>query len=156
MSKKHPPRCRIQPYVLRELAQRIAKHAATHGTTDSAVVEAAVKQYLDGTSDKTLLFRRLDRLGRAVARIQRDMELLTEAFAIWVRLWFAHTPSIPEDAKRGARALAESRYRQFVEHVADQFGKGARFIDDLPHESIADDAELLEAAKSETDQETTK
>jgi hypothetical protein len=49
---------------------------------------------------------------------------------------------IPEDGKRAARTTAEGRYRQFVEHVAEQFSGGRRFLDDLPHEEIADNAEL--------------
>lgn len=53
--------------------------AATNAT-ETAVVEAALRLHLDGTSDRTLLFRRLDRLGRAVERSHRDLELLSEAF----------------------------------------------------------------------------
>jgi hypothetical protein len=33
-------------------------------------------------------------------------------------------------------------YRQFIEHLAAQFAGGKRFLDDLPRESLADDAEL--------------
>jgi hypothetical protein len=46
---------------------------------------------------------------------------------------------------------AESRYEQFVRHVAEQFSAGGRFLDDLPRESIADDAELAKMAKDDHD-----
>ena len=59
-----------------------------------------------------------------------------------MRVWFAHATTIPEEDKRTARAEAESRYRQFVEHIGEQFFGGHRFLDDLPHESVANDAEL--------------
>lgn len=135
-------RIRLMPYVEPELAQRLEKYCAALDATQSAVVAAALRQYMDGTSDATLVLRRLDRLGRSVQRAHRDVELISEAFAVFVRLWFAHTPAIPEDGKRAARTAAEGRYRRFVDHVAEQFSAGCRFLDDLPHEEMADEAEL--------------
>jgi hypothetical protein len=140
-------RARLVPRVSAEIAQRLANLCAASNVTESAAVEAALRQYLDGTSDRTLLFRRLDRLGRAVERDHRDLELLSEAFGVFVRLWFAHTPGLAEDAKGPARRVAESRYKQFVEHVAQQFSGGRRFLDDLPRESLADDTELVAMAE---------
>ena len=141
-------RARLVPRVPAELAQRLAEVCASTNATESAVVEAALRQHLDGTSDRTLLFRRLDRIGRAVERIHRDLELLSEAFGVFVQLWFAHTPSVDEGEKKSARRDAESRYKQFLEHVTWRFSGGRRFLDDLPRESIADDAELADVAKN--------
>jgi hypothetical protein len=92
-----------------------------------------------GTSDMTLV---LHRLGRAADRVHRDVELLSAAFAVFVRLWFAHTPSLRDEVKPAAREDAESHYRQFMAYVAQEFTGGRRFLDDLPREAIADDAEL--------------
>jgi hypothetical protein len=64
---------------------------------------------------------------------------------VFVRLWFAHTPSVPEDAKPATRTTAESRYRHFVEHVVQQFSGGRRF-DDLPRETLTDETELTTVA----------
>jgi hypothetical protein len=64
-------------------------------------------------------------------RVHRDLELFCEGFAVFVRLWFAHTPSIPEDGKGAARATAERRYRPFVEHVAEPYSGGRRLLDDF-------------------------
>jgi hypothetical protein len=135
-------RARLVPRVSAELAQRLSDLCASTNVTETAVIEAALRQHLDGTSDRTLLLRRLDRLARAVERDHRDLELLTEAFGVFVRVWFAHTRSLPDDEKRSARRIAEARYRQFVEHVSQQFSEGRRFLDDLPREPLADDAEL--------------
>jgi hypothetical protein len=63
------------------------------------VAEEALTQYLDGIADTSLLLRRIDRLGRGAARAQRDIELLSEAFAVFTKLWFAHTPPVPDDMK---------------------------------------------------------
>ncbi len=146
----HRGRVRLQSYVDPATADRVDRFCAAMGMSESALVKSALDQYLAGTSDAALVLRRLDRLGRAVERNHRDHELLSEAFAVYIRLWFAHTPSVPDDAKRGARISAESRYQQFVQHVVEQFSGGRRFLDDLPRESIADEKELASLTKEGT------
>jgi len=143
-------RVRLLPYVAEEIARRVANVSASTGVTESAIVEAALRQYLDGTGDKTLLLRRLDRLGQAVTRDRRELEILSQAFAVFMRLWFAHTPSLEEDAKPSARVNAESRYQQFVEHVGKQFSDGRRFVDDLPQGLAANDGEPDAIVRSST------
>jgi hypothetical protein len=95
----------------------LSSYCAASSIAERAVFEEAVQQYVDGVGDLALVLRRLDRLGRAGARLHRDVELLSEAFAVFVRLWFAHTPTIPDDGKAAARSTAESRYRLFVVSV---------------------------------------
>jgi hypothetical protein len=135
-------RVRVYTRLTEAIRDQLSSYCAASGISERAVFEAALQQYINGTSDMTLVLRRLDRLGRACERSHRDQRLSTEAFAVFVRLWFAHTPSIPEDAKPAARSTAESRYRQFVEYVTQQFSGGPRFLDDLPREVLADEAEL--------------
>lgn len=45
---------------------------------------------------------------------------------------------------------AENRCGRFAQHVADQFSAGRRFLDDLPHEVVVDDAELDAIADKST------
>jgi|HubBroStandDraft_5_1064220.scaffolds.fasta_scaffold139766_2 hypothetical protein len=139
---------RVWTHLSATLRDRLSSYCAASRIPERAVFEAALEQYISGTSDLTLVLRRLDRLGRAVDRMHRDVELLSAAFSVFVRLWFAHTPSLRDELKPGARSDAESRYRQFMDYVAQEFTGGRRFLDDLPRESIADDAELAAVAAS--------
>jgi hypothetical protein len=139
-------RVRLQPYVDAPLAQQLAAYSAATSKTTSFVVQAALRQYLDRTDDRMLLLGRLNRLGRACDRTQRDLEIHMEAFAVYVKLWFAHTPQVPDSGKDYARRTAESRFAQFQEYVVEQLQGGRRFVDDLPREVIADEAELSRMA----------
>ncbi|HEV3194379.1 MAG TPA: hypothetical protein VGY54_27970 [Polyangiaceae bacterium] len=136
----------IHPYVDRALAKRLAEYSAASGIASCTVVQAALRQYLDRTSDTTLILRRLDRLGRTDARAHRDLELLSEAFAVWVKVWFAHTPCVSDDAQESARRTVEGRFARFIEHVVEQFTGGHRFLDDLPREVLGDEVELANLA----------
>ena len=133
---------RVWTHLSAPLRDRLSSYCAASHITERAVFEAALEQYISGTSDMTLVLRRIERLSRAADRVHRDVELLSAAFAVFVRLWFAHTPSLREEAKPAAREDAESRYQQFKDYVTQEFAGARRFLDDLPREAIADDAEL--------------
>ncbi len=136
---------RIYPRVAPHLAERLAKRAAAAGISVNAVVEAALEQYLDRTGDATLLLARLDRLGRTQERLHRDLKLHAEAFAAYVRMWFAQTPTLPPEARKAAIEAAEARFGQFLQYVAQQAARGAGFFDQLPRESVADERELADS-----------
>lgn len=78
-------RRRIHPYVTPDLAQRLVAYCAAKGITESAAVEAAIEDHLaGGERDNDVILRRLDRIGRASARQQRDLDVLTESFAVFI------------------------------------------------------------------------
>ncbi|MCB2181343.1 MAG: hypothetical protein KQH63_04925 [Desulfobulbaceae bacterium] len=143
------PKQKIYPFLSGELCRRFKTYCRAKGLTESSVVEAALQEYLDDSKDINLLYRRLDRQNRALGRMERDLNVLSEFMAVFIQVWFAYTPQLPEEEKPAAQRLAMGRYRQFVAHVADAVGNGKRFIDDFVSEPIADDEELksvLEAA----------
>jgi hypothetical protein len=150
--KPQRKRVRVQAYVEPELAQRIAERVKTTGATESGVVRSSLLQYLDSESDAMLVLRRLDRLGRALARQHRDVEFHSEAFSVFVRSWLAQAPTLDDDRQSAPGTPAEGRYRRFVEGVVEQFSGGSRFLDDLPQEPVASDTEL-DAIRGKTDEE---
>jgi hypothetical protein len=130
-------RTRVCARISVSVRDRLAKYCAASGISERAVIENALRQYLEGSSDFALLLRRLDRLDRELARDHRDLEVLSEAFGRYLRLWFvAHAPGAAESGKAAARAGAESAYKKFAEHVGEQFRLGHRFLDDLPREAL--------------------
>ena len=133
---------RVWTYLSATLRDRLSSYCAASHVSERAVFEAALEQYISGTSDLTLVLRRIERLSRAADRVHEDVELLSAAFTVFVQLWFAHHPSLREELKPAAREEAESRYQHFKDYVTQEFAGGRRLLDDLPREAIADDAEL--------------
>jgi hypothetical protein len=121
-------RDQIFPYLTRALRKRLRLYASQRGSTESSVVELALLNYLDAeVTDRALLLRRLDRVGRGLATLQRDFDLLSQGFGVFVQLWFAHTPRLPDDAKAAAEKEAIRRYSQFLDHVVAEITAGRRF-----------------------------
>jgi len=137
---------RIHPYLPPPLHQRLVDHCATRGVTESAVITEALTLHLNGLSDPALLYRRLDRLTRALDRADRELGLLSHSFALFVRVWFAHTQRVPKELRAAAVASAEKRYREFLDAVAARITSGKRFLDDLPQDQIAGPDELAAIA----------
>jgi hypothetical protein len=135
-------RTRIHPYVAREMSRRLAEYSAAKGLTESAVVEAALDEYLDGgEKDGALILRRLDQLGRAAARQQRDLEVLSEAFAVYVRFWAAYLPTLSQSDLDAARREGSQRYERFVEVVSSQLASGSRFAPKVMNQGTPDRTE---------------
>jgi len=128
----------IRPYLSNELFDRFKKFAAAAGTSDSSIVEAALTEYLDQSSDRRLLFRRLNRIARAQERHQRDLGIIIETLGAFIFSWLAHTPEIPEPRKDVARKQAARRLTELQEYIARQLTGGHRFIDALVDEPVAE------------------
>jgi integrase len=112
-----------------DLRNRLAGFCAASGLSESAVISSGVGQYLDGTSDMTRLLHRLDRFDRALGRMHRDQQLFMQAFGIFVRPWFAHTPSVAEEDKadqRRGRASAQVVARKTEQEDGEQRARRRR------------------------------
>ena len=140
MAKNKVRRVRVCARLSVELRDKLARYSAASGISERTVIEDALQKHLGNESDTELLLRRLDLIKRDMARDHRDLELLSEAFGRYMRLWFvAHAPSAGEAGKAAARAAGEVPYRQFAQHLGTQFKQGHRFVNDLPVETFADE-----------------
>jgi hypothetical protein len=154
-ARKHSGRGRLDsaqfkrvggPYLSIQIANQFKRYCKVRNVTESAVIEAALGQYLDDSNDRILLLRRLDRQQRAIGRLTRDLNALTEMIGVFIQLWMAHTPEIPAEQKAAAQQAGLARFHKFLDHVGEGLGQGHRFADDiLPDEPLADAGELEQA-----------
>ena len=140
-------RQKIHPHLDDELRRRFKQYCAAKDVTESSVVEAALEQYLGGTDDKTLLLKRLDRLGRGVSRLEHGVEVLTEAFGLFVRSYYMHTPEVQTDARDSARRSAGHRWEVFLDSLRAAVAGEGRLVKDLVDETLADEEELARTSQ---------
>jgi hypothetical protein len=118
-------RDRIQPYISPEVHRKLTAYSVTEEVTESAVVEAALQQYLDRDRvQEPLILRRLDGLAHAVARVEEDLQILSWAFGRFVKYsYLAGPPAIsPETIAR-----MEGLYGHFLVRVGGDLGSGVTF-----------------------------
>jgi hypothetical protein len=134
-------RARVYPRLSVPVRRRLAEYCAAKGVTERDFIEGAILEKLDGTSDGAKVLARLDRIDQTLDAerqrhelqqhdTHRDVEVLSEAFGRFLRLWmFVHAGTFQQPT---THAAAEILYQQFAAKIAEHFLRGHRFIHDLP------------------------
>jgi hypothetical protein len=134
-----PRRTQVHPYLPPELGNRLRAFAASKASSQGSVIETALTRYFDDANEGPVILRRLDRLSRAVARVHRDVSVVADALAIYVKLWLAHTPPVIDSDRSRAERSAVLRFAQFTENVAAKVASGRSIVSDLaPHREVGE------------------
>lgn len=123
---------RHQLFLDKSLSEKLEALAARPGTSKSAILAEALAAWLNrrGASEIEERFAiRLDRMTKALGRVERDGHVLIETLALFVRYELAiHAPLAEND--HAGRALARQRFEAFIEQVGRQLAAGRRTITD--------------------------
>lgn len=117
-------------YLDDDLTARLDALAAKPGSSKSAIVADALRQYLTrrgAHSIDEVLRIRLDRQARQLERIERDVQVLLESLALWVRYQLTVTAPLPEP-DRAAHALGKERFQKFIDQVGRQMAAPTRTL----------------------------
>jgi len=117
-------------YLDDELTAQLEALAAKPGSSKSAIVADALRQYLArrGAHDiDEALKIRLDRQSRQMERLERDGQVLLESLALFIRYQLTVTAPLPEPDK-AARAVGQERFQKFIDQVGRQIAGGNRTL----------------------------
>lgn len=118
-----------------DLRRRLDVLAAQRNLSRSAVVEAAVASFLspDAQDIREAAFtRRLDRLSRQSARIERDLRITADTLALFIRFWLTITPPLATDDQVSAQVEGRERFEGFVETLGQHLQSGHNFLREIP------------------------
>jgi hypothetical protein len=124
---------RHQFYLDGKLAEQLMALAAKPGSSKTAIMTDALQAYLDrrGAGELEERFKvRLDRLSMQLGRIERDLQVVAESLALFIRFQLTITGPLPE-ADRAARALGQDRFHSFVEQVSRRIAAGRSLSDEV-------------------------
>ena len=71
-----------------------------------------------------MLKTRLDRFARALARVERNQDVLLETLALYVRWQLTVTAPLPESEQAAARKAGEARFESFIEQLSRRIAAG--------------------------------
>lgn len=133
------------------LTEELDRLARKPGTSKSGIVADALRAYLTrgATSEvDTVLKARLDRFVRAMARVERNQDVLLETLALYVRWQLTVTAPLPDSEQAAARAAGEIRFQSFIEQLSRRIAAGRGLGRDLA-ERLGDDFDtaLVESAR---------
>ncbi len=138
------------------LIDQVVELAARKKISRSSVVEAALESFLspdNAQMQEAALTRRLDRLSRQVARIERDLGISAETLALFVRFWLTVTPPIAPDAYSAAQAKGRERFEGFIDTLGQHLQSGRSFLKEIPDDvgAATSDHEMPVADQSRQD-----
>ncbi|WP_299507601.1 CopG family transcriptional regulator [uncultured Roseobacter sp.] len=133
---------RLNVYFDPSLSTELDALAARRKVSKSQIVEAALASFLspDGADQReAAVVRRLDRLTRAVERLERDQSIGNEAIALFIQFWLTTTPPLPIDMREAAQASGKERYDGFVEALGRRLAKGRTLTKEVSEDPAAAD-----------------
>lgn len=101
------------------------------------MIEAAVASFLspDAADMREAAFtRRLDRLSRQTARLERDLRVTADALALYVRFWLTITPPLAPEDQAAAQIKGRERFESFVQTLARRLQQGSSFLGEIPED----------------------
>lgn len=129
---------RLSVYLDPDLKRQLGDFADRRGQSSSLIAEAAIASFLSPDADErkeAAISKRLDRIDRNIQRLERDVGIANEAFALFVRFWLTSTAPVPEAAQATARAKGGERYDKFLEALGRRLANGPRLRQEVPGES---------------------
>ncbi|MFC0303527.1 CopG family transcriptional regulator [Rhizorhabdus histidinilytica] len=118
-------------YIDRELSDTLEALAIRPGGNKSRIVNEALGTWLARRASKDiddLLKVRLDRISREIGACRRDIEVMFEALALFVRYQLTVTAPLPE-ADTAALAIGNERFERFITQLGRQIAGGKRTLD---------------------------
>jgi predicted transcriptional regulator len=128
---------RLSVYLDPDLMRLLADFADRRTQSRSVVAEAAIASFLSPDAEErqeAALAKRLDRIDRDMQRLERDVGITNEAFAIFIRFWLTSTATLPDTTQAAARAKGGERYDKFLEALGRRLAKGPRLRQEVPED----------------------
>ena len=125
-------------YLDPEIFASLEVYAKDRGKPKSLVVEAAIASFLspdDSDRREAAIAKRLDRIVRVLARLERNDGIALETIGLFIRFWLTSTPALPEHSSPVARAKGAERYDRFVEALGRRLSSGSSILKEVSIES---------------------
>lgn len=120
-SSRRSETTQIHPRISKGLVSELKLQARRRRTSETDIVEAAVKTFLDQTEHESVIDRRLNKLQEQSEKMSREHQVLLETLATFVKVYLAHTPEVPEAQKPFLEEKGLKRFDQFIGLVAQAF-----------------------------------
>lgn len=121
---------RIGVYLSEQMAARLAAAANRPGASKSAIVEAALAQFLGAGDDTNELpvDRRLSLMSRQLEELDRGLRIVNETVALQARFHLAVTPVLPAADQRAACVLGSERFDELAAQVGRRIQLGTSLM----------------------------
>jgi len=125
---------RLNVFLPPEVGLQLAEVAAVKRVSKSSLVAVALTNFLSpemAERRELAAIRRMEKLIREFARLERDQAILIETLALFIRHYLATTVPVPEEHQEAARAQGRARFEQFIEQLGKHLQRGTSALADI-------------------------
>jgi hypothetical protein len=122
---------KIAVYVTGDVAARLAMAAKRPGTSKSKIVNDALDRFLNPARDQDLAATIVERqrdLSQEVRHLHRDLDIVAETLALWLRYFLTVTPPLPAGDQEPARLIGRQRFDVFIREIARRKPSDKRYL----------------------------
>ena len=139
-------------YISRPLAHKFDQVAQQRHGSKSAMLEEALRLSLEPQrvpGAEEVLVRRLDQLHKVVGTVNRDVAIVTETLALFVRYFLTITPPLPQSEQEPARLLGRERFQVFVAQVGRRLATDHRLVSEVLETIASNNPDLFATASDD-------
>jgi hypothetical protein len=132
-------KARLSVYLDSDIMAQLAELADRKDQPKSLIAEAAIMSFLtpdDSDRREAVLTRRLDLLTRQGERLERDLSVVAETIALFIRFWLTVTPPLPQSAQGAAQATGRERFESFLETLGRRLAKGRSVLREVSFDRL--------------------
>jgi hypothetical protein len=137
---------RLSAYLSDHVAERLALAAKRPGANKSAMVDKALDRFLNPERDQgneAALLRRLDRMSKQLAQVDRHQLIVLESVALFIRYYLTITPPLPRSEQEPARALGHQRFEFFIAQIGKRLAGGQNIVGEVLGRIVETDPDLF-------------
>jgi hypothetical protein len=132
-------KARLSVYLDPDMMAQLAELADRKRQPKSLIAEAAIMSFLtpdDADRREAVVTRRLDLLTRQGERLERDLSVVAETLALFIRFWLTVTPPLPQSAQAAAQAKGGERFESFLEALGRRLAKGRSVLREVSFDRL--------------------
>jgi predicted transcriptional regulator len=115
------------------LAEELTRLAQKPGVSKAAILEDALRAFLDHGASRDLDERlrvRLEQMSSQLNRMERGLHILQEGFGLYLRFEFVATAAVA-DGDEAARAIGHQRYQSYLRELGRRLAHARSFRDSV-------------------------
>lgn len=139
---------RLIAYVSNDIRAKVAAAAKKPGVSQSEIIEAALNAFFSHEVDDqrdAAIIRRLDRMSRHMARLERNDAIFAEMMTRYVRIYLTFAPLIPDASKQAAKLKGDERFSRYIDAVKGQLERRRSVFEDAFEEFVPSAEDFFEA-----------
>jgi len=140
---------KIGVYLTDDVAKQLRVAVRRPGVTKSSIVNAALRRFLDPAPVKEHgeeVLERLRRLAKKHRQLHREVQILVEMMALFVRYFLTINPPLPESEQNAAEMRGRERYAVFVRQIARRITSDSRLVSDVMETIVTTRPDLVARA----------